>query len=150
MKTVFDEATRDELLERIGSITESNKSKWGKMNVYQMTKHNTIWNEWVLRKENMVYRQEWLGKIFGKLALKSNTKDDKPIGKNMPAGKAFVVTELAGDLEAEKAIWIAQIKAFEHFSNEDFIHDFFGKMSVEQIGVFAYKHNDHHLRQFNA
>jgi hypothetical protein len=84
------------------------------------------------------------------MALKNNTKDDKPISKNMPAGKAFTVKEKEGDLKIQKAIWTNQIIGYENFSNDEFIHDFFGKMTKEQIGVFAYKHNDHHLRQFNV
>jgi hypothetical protein len=150
MKTIFDKATREELIQRINSLNEDKKPVWGKMNVYQMVKHCKIWNEWVLGKNDLVYKQEFLGKIFGKMALKSNTKDDKPIGKNMPAGKAFTVKEVVVDLTVEKSIWIILIKSYEKFSNDNFIHDFFGKMTIEQIGIFAFKHNDHHLRQFNV
>ena len=150
MKTIFDKTTRDELVQRINALNENNKPVWGKMNIYQMTKHCTIWNEWVLGKEDFVYKQDFIGKIFGKMALRSNTKNDKPIGRNMPAGKAFTVKETEGDLESQKLIWIGQIKSYEHFSNDNFIHDFFGKMTREQIGIFAFKHNDHHLRQFNV
>jgi hypothetical protein len=150
MKSIFDKSTRDELTNRISSINEHSNSLWGEMNIYQMTKHCTIWNDWVLGKANFVYKQEFLGKIFGKMALRSNTKDDKPIGKNMPAGKAFTVKEKEGDLKTQKSIWTNQITAYEEFSNDNFIHDFFGKMTKEQIGIFAYKHNDHHLRQFNV
>lgn len=120
------------------------------MNVYQMTKHCTIWDEWVLGKNSPVYKQEFLGKLFGKMALKSNTKDGKPLGKNMPAGKAFTVKDKDENLEVQKKHWMDLIAEYEHFSNEDFIHDFFGKMTKEQIGIFAYKHTDHHLRQFNS
>ena len=150
MKTIFDTVTRDELVERINSLNENSKAEWGKMNVYQMTKHCTIWNEWVLGKKSFVYKQVFLGKIFGKMALKSNTKDDKPIGKNMPAGKTFTVNGKEGDLKTQKSIWTEQILSYNNFSNDNFIHDFFGKMTKEQIGIFAYKHNDHHLRQFNV
>ena len=150
MNTIFDKSIRDELINRVNSINKNSKALWGKMNIYQMTRHCTIWNEWVLGKHSSVYKQEFLGKIFGKMALKSNTKDDKPIGKNMPAGKAFIIKEKDGDLETHKTLWTNQITAYEQFSNDDFIHDFFGKMTIEQIGIFVYKHNDHHLRQFNA
>lgn len=150
MKTVFDLPTREELIQRISLLKQDSKPIWGKMNVYQMTKHCTIWNEWVLGQKDFNYKQDFIGKIFGKMALKSNTKDDKPIAKNMPAGKVFTVKEKDGDIETQKSIWIKQIDSYENFSNDKFIHDFFGKMTREQIGIFAYKHNDHHLRQFDV
>lgn len=150
MKTVFDKATRENLIQRINSLDKAKIAVWGKMNVYQMTKHCTIWNEWVLGQKDFNYKQDFIGKIFGKMALKSNTKDDKPIAKNMPAGKVFTVKEKDGDIETQKSIWIKQIDSYENFSNDKFIHDFFGKMTREQIGIFAYKHNDHHLRQFDV
>ncbi|NQX39627.1 Protein of unknown function [Pedobacter steynii] len=150
MKTIFDPAIREELTRRVDTLDENKKALWGKMNVFQMTRHCSIWNEWVLGKNRLVYKQEWLGKIFGKMALRSNTKDDKPLGKGMPAGKAFTVKQKEGDLNAQKKILLDLITDFENFSNDQFIHDFFGKMTREQIGIFAYKHSDHHLRQFNV
>lgn len=115
-----------------------------------MTKHNTIWIEWVLGRKDFVYKQDILGKLFGRMALLSNTKDDKPIGKNMQAGKSFTVKESTGNIQTEISTWIEQINNYENFSNANFVHDFFGKMTKEQIGIFAFKHNDHHLRQFNV
>lgn len=150
MKTIFDRATRDELITRVSALDEKSKPHWGKMNIYQMTRHCTVWDEWILGKNNPIYKQELLGRIFGKMALRSNTKDDRPLGKNMPAGKFAVKEKQEGDLKVRKAHWVNLIAAYEHYSNEDFIHDFFGKMTKEQIGVFAYKHTDHHLRQFGV
>ncbi|NLR65727.1 DinB family protein [Chitinophaga varians] len=149
MKTIFDHSTRTELINRIDTLNDRSKAQWGKMDVWQMTKHCTIWFEWIMGKNNPTYKQEWLGRIFGKMALKSNTKDDRPMQKNMPAGKQ-AVKEKGGDVEQQKKIWINLIAECEHYSNPAFIHDFFGKMTTEQIGVFAYKHADHHLRQFGV
>lgn len=150
MKTIFDKTTRDELIDRINTLTESNTAQWGKMSVYQMTKHCTIWDEWVLGKKNPTYKQEVLGLIFGKRALKSIVKSDKPLKKNIPTSSAFTVKENDGDVEKQKKIWMNLIVEYAQFSNPDFIHDFFGKMTKEEIGIFAYKHSDHHLRQFSA
>lgn len=149
MKTMFNAAVRAELVSRVNALGENSKPLWGKMNIYQMTKHCSVWNEWILGKNNPVYKQEFLGKIFGKMALKSNTKDDRPLGKNMPAGK-MTVKEKAGDVNAQKAIWAGLIADYGNYSNENFVHDFFGKMTKEQIGIFAYKHANHHLRQFGV
>jgi hypothetical protein len=150
MITIFDKSTRDELIDRINSLDKDSAPQWGKMNVYQMTKHCTIWDEWILGKNTPAYTQDFLGKIFGKWALKSNTKDDEPLSKKMPAGKAFTVKEKNGDVEKQKQIWMGLIADYEAYSNPDFVHDFFGKMTKEQIGILAYKHSDHHLRQFGV
>ncbi|WP_342085562.1 DUF1569 domain-containing protein [Dyadobacter sp. OTU695] len=150
MKTIFDEATREELIRRIQSLEKSHVAQWGKMNVYQMAKHCTIWDEWVLGVHKPKYKQEFLGLIFGKMALKTFVKDDRPIKKNVPTSREFIIKEQDGDLELQKKIWIGCIAAYRNFSNPGFIHDFFGKMTRDEIGIFAYKHSDHHLRQFGA
>ena len=150
MKTVFDETLRAELISRINLLDENSRAQWGKMNVYQMLKHCTLWEEWVLGKSNLKYKQSFIGLIFGKMALNSSVKDDKPMKRNIPAGREFIVREKDGNLELQKKKWIALINDYANFSNHDFIHDFFGKMTKDQIGIFAYKHTDHHLRQFNS
>ena len=148
MKTIFYAAVREELIQRIRMVNEDAKPEWGKMNLYQMVSHNTYWNGWVLGKDKHVYKQEFLGKIFGKFALNKMIKDEKPFDKNIPTSDQFKVNDLNGNLEAEKAKWALLVTQYEHFDNPNFIYDFFGKMTVAQIGILVYKHTDHHLRQF--
>jgi hypothetical protein len=149
MKTVFDENTRAELISRVNLLKENSVAAWGKMNVFQMLKHCTRWDEWVLGKNNPKYKQSFLGLIFGKIALQSSVRDDRPMKRNMPAGD-LIVKEKNGDVELQKKKWIECISEYGYFSNHGFIHDFFGKMTKEELGIFAYKHADHHLRQFNC
>jgi|SRR5690606_1435942 len=148
MKTIFDQSIRNQLIERIKQINENHQAAWGKMNVFQMLQHNTYWNAWILGKNKATYKQSLLGKIFGKMALNKMLKDEKPFDKNVPTSRQFKAKKLSGDLTSEKAKWIYLIQEYENFSNPGFIHDFFGKMNKEQIGRLAYKHTDHHLRQF--
>lgn len=147
MKTIFDKTTRDELIGRVNTLTEDSRALWGKMNIYQMLKHCTLWDEWVSGGQK--YKQIFLGRLFGRMALKNILKDEKPLRRNTPTIPAFIVTE-NGDVPSEKAKWIALIEGYEHFSNPGFVHAFFGKMTKEQIGYMVYKHIDHHLRQFNG
>jgi Protein of unknown function (DUF1569) len=149
MKTIFEKTTREELISRISSLSENSNSQWGKMNVYQMLKHCTTWEEWILGKNNPSYKQAFIGRIFGKMALKDMVKNENPLRRNVPTTAQFKVKEKAGDIEIEKKKWISLIEEYENYSNPDFIHDFFGKMTREQISILAYKHTDHHLRQFN-
>lgn len=86
MKSVFDKITRDELITRINSLDENSTAQWGKMNVSQMLKHCTQWDEMALSKKQ--YKQSLLGKLFGKMALKDMMKD-KPMKKNLPTVPSF-------------------------------------------------------------
>ena len=147
MQTIFDKTNRDELIKRINALNENSKAQWGKMNICQMLKHCIIWEEMALGRKK--YKQSFLGRLFGKMALKDFIKDEIPFKKKVPTVPAFKIKELTGDVKLEKKKWINLIDEYAHFSNVDFVHPFFGKMNKEQIGYLAYKHIDHHLRQFN-
>ena len=150
MRTIFDRSTRDELIARINTLNEHSKGQWGKMNVYQMLKHCTLWEERISGKTN--YKRNFFGRLFGKMALKSFLKDDSPLGRNTPTIPDLRISKLGenGNVSSEKAKWIALIEGHADFWNPGFVHSFFGKMTKEQIGYLAYKHADHHLRQFNS
>lgn len=150
MKTIFDHSTRHELIDRITSLKNDSDRKWGKMNVFEMVMHNTYWNGWVLGIGNHTYNQVFIGKVFGKAALRKMTRNEEPFDKNIPTSSQFKVREMNGDLQAEKLKWISLVKAFENYENPAFVHDFFGKMSQDQIGILVFKHTDHHLRQFGV
>ena len=147
MKSIFDLATNEELIGRIGNLSENSIRQWGKMTVYQMLKHCTLWEEMISGK--VKYKRAFIGRVFGKMVLKSVVKDDTPIKRNTPTIADFIIKG-DGDVASEKAKWIAQIRDHANFSNHDFVHPFFGKMTKEQIGYMAYKHADHHLRQFSS
>ncbi len=144
MKSVFDKTSRDELINRINSLDENSTAQWGKMNVSQMLKHCTQWDEMAMGKKK--YKQSLIGKLFGKMALKNMLKDE-PIKQNLPTVPAFKIRENVNFAE-EKEKWINLLNEYEHFSNDGFIHPFFGAMSKEHTGYIVYKHIDHHLRQF--
>ena len=144
MKSIFDNKTRDELITRINSLDENSTAQWGKMNVYEMVKHCTIWEEMLLNKK--LYRQSFIGRLFGKMALKDMLLD-KPVKQNIPTVPSFKVSG-NGDVAAAKAEWINLIGEHAERESSGFVHPFFGKLTADQAGRMAYKHIDHHLRQF--
>jgi hypothetical protein len=146
MKTIFDKATRDELIGRINTLDEGSTPQWGKMNVYQMVKHCILADEMYLGRK--AYNRAFIGRLFGKIALKALTKDESPMRKNAPTSADFKVMESQGDVIVERNKWITLLEQYANFANADFEHWFFGKMTKEQVGILAYKHTDHHLRQF--
>jgi hypothetical protein len=146
MKSVFAKESRDELINRINLLNENSTAQWGKMNVSQMIKHCTQWDEMALGKR--IYKQSFIGKLFGKMALKDMMKDE-PIKRNLPTVPSFKIKE-NGNVEEEKSKLINSINEYASFSNENFIHPFFGRMTKENTGIMIYKHVDHHLKQFNC
>jgi hypothetical protein len=146
MKSVFDKPSREELIGRINSLNENSQPQWGKMNVYQMIKHCTKWEEMLLGKKE--YKQSFIGRVFGKMALKDMMKD-QPIKRNLPTVPSFKMTD-NGNVAAAKAEWIKLISEHDQNKITEFVHPFFGRLNAEQAGIIAYKHIDHHLRQFNS
>src|SRR5690242_3049828 len=102
MKTIFDPATRNELIARISSLNENSTAQWGKMNVYQMVKHCVLWEEMALGKKK--YKRQFVGYIFGKMVLRNLTKDEKPLARNTPTLPEFKVKE-NGNVLDQKAKW---------------------------------------------
>jgi hypothetical protein len=148
MRSVFDKTTRDELINRINSLNENCTAQWGKMNVSQMTRHCTIWEESILGKRT--FKRVFIGRLFGKLALRTVLRNEAPLAKNTPTLPQLKIKDTNIDMASEKRKWVELIEQYEHFSNYGFVHSFFGKMTKEQIGYLSYKHTDHHLRQFNC
>ena len=136
----------NELMNRINSLNENSTAQWGKMNVSQMLKHCTQWDEMALGKTK--YKQSFLGKLFGKMALKDMMKDE-PAKKNLPTVPSFKITENVNFAE-EKKKWLGLLEEYAHYSSDGFVHPFFGPLTKEQTGRMLYKHIDHHLRQFNS
>lgn len=147
MKSILDQPAREELITRINLLDENSKAQWGKMNVYQMLKHCVLCEELYLGKTK--HKRAFMGRIFGKTGLKNILREDRPFPRSAPTSDAFKVKEESGDVESEKKRWIALIEEYGNYSN-DFVHWFFGPMDKDQVGQFVYKHNDHHLKQFNV
>jgi hypothetical protein len=150
MKTLFEPATRDELIKRINAIQPGGVAQWGKMNVYQMLSHCILWDEMIL--QNKKFKRPFIGLLLGKMMLRNELKDDRPMRKNNPTIPELIIKESDGDFEYSKIKWVSLINDYSRYAFPDFsfTHPFFGKMTKEQIGYHAYKHTDHHLRQFNC
>jgi hypothetical protein len=147
MKTTLDKTTREELISRISSLNDNSVAQWGEMNIYQMLKHCCLCEELYLGKRN--YKRVFLGRLFGKKALKNLLKEETTFPRNVKTSTHFVATG-DGNVTEEKNKLIELINEYANYQHPYIAHWFFGKMTKEQIGLFSYKHMDHHLRQFSA
>jgi hypothetical protein len=147
MKSMFDVAAREELISRMGRLWESDKASWGKMNASQMVRHCVLWQEWVLHNKRL--RRVFLGRLIGGAMLKKEMASEV-MRKNNPSSVELIVKDTDIDMEQERRALIGLVRDYGTYVYPagGFVHPFFGIMTREQIGQFAYKHLDHHLRQF--
>jgi len=147
---VFNRSEIDSFKKRIAQLSSKSEPQWGKMTVYQMLKHCTE-NEKMLLTEK-TFKRLFIGKLFGKLALKGNIKNNDPLKRNSPTHPDLVIKG-SGDVEAEKKVWLDLLDKYPTKTSSTyghFVHPFFGKMDKRQVSIFAHKHIDHHLRQFGV
>lgn len=149
MKSIFDQVARDEVITRINALNTNNKAQWGTMTVGQMVRHCTVCEDYYFGKIKV--SRSWLGMLVGRSAINSILRDDNTsIGRNAPTAKQFKVNEEVSNLQDEKEKWKSAVNRYATFSDNYFIHWFFGKVTKEELGQFIYKHCDHHLKQFNS
>ncbi len=150
MKTIFDDGAVAALSNRINNIQYATPAQWGKMDVGQMMRHCAENDRMLLRQKT--FKRLLIGRLIGRAVLKSSIADDAPLKKNSPTHPDLKI-KLAIDPAKEKETWLsllAQYSEMDESAFDNFTHPFFGPMSREEVGIFAYKHIDHHLRQFKA
>jgi hypothetical protein len=151
MNSLFNQPDVTELLERIENLKPGQQRQWGKMNVAQMLAHCNVSMETAMGKSFM--KPLFIGRLIGTL-LKRRALSDKPFGKNSPTDKTYVFTGQDDlNFEGEKIKLQQSVSQFfKGGSSECTVHPhpFFGKLTSDEWGIFAWKHLDHHLRQFGV
>jgi hypothetical protein len=150
MKNIFNEADRNEILQRIEKLTPTTQALWGKMNVAQMLAHCANGAK-MPTGEIKTTRAPFPFNILGKL-LKSKILAEGPLRRNSPTAQELKIVD-PKDFDKEKANFIAAVKKLGQLGEQgikDEIHPFFGKMTAKEWGRVNYKHADHHLSQFGA
>ena len=148
MKSIFEISTQEELFNRINAITQQHQAQWGKMNVNQMVKHCALCDEMYLGKIKI--KRVFLGRLIGPIFLRKFLKEGKVFDRNSPTSSSIKASVEREDLEKDKTYWRNLINEYNRFNNPGFVHPFFGPMTKDEIGILAYKHADHHLRQFGV
>jgi Protein of unknown function (DUF1569) len=149
MKNLFEPATVTEITDRMAHLRAGSERNWGKMNVAQMLAHCSAWMEMALGLTSP--RRSLIGRIFGTIA-KSTILNEEPIRRNMPTDKSLIVrNERDFETERERLLeWTSRFAAGGPEKCTNHPHCFFGKMTPKEWATLAYKHMDHHLRQFGV
>lgn len=147
MKTIFDTATHEELIERISRLGPDTERQWGKMSPSQMMEHTSRALEMATGRKPM--KQMFLGKLIA-WAVKPGFVGERPMPRNAPTGPTLIIKddpEFESTRERLKEL-IAEFHGLGEAGTDGNIHGFFGRLTGKQWGETQYKHVDHHLRQF--
>jgi hypothetical protein len=150
MKTIFDKEAYNEILDRLSNLTADNQAKWGKMNVIQMLEHCQKPIKLAFGEES-VTKPGFIMKLMIKF-LKPTLYNDKPWKKGLPTAKEFIIKDVK-DFKATKTDLehlISRIHKSEEYFKPSKPHPIFGEMEYWMWGQSAYKHLDHHLKQFGV
>jgi len=149
MKSLFNDADRSSIVQRLNALQADSPRQWGKMNPAQMVTHCARALETGAGERPM--KQKLIGKILMPFFRKS-ILGEKPFSRNGPTDPSFIVAD-ERDFSAERQKLIDLIGRFVArgpAAAATQTHAFFGAMTGEEWGETMYKHIDHHLQQFGV
>jgi hypothetical protein len=144
-KSLSNTHARQELLDRLERLTPEATPRWGTMTAPQMLAHLA---DWMLMAKGEL-----------KVALRNRPQRYPPLKQLLiywlPFPKGIQTSpELIGrtplEWASERAAVRRHVQSFENLNQKATWpeHPVFGKMTPKEWSVFAYRHMDHHLRQF--
>ncbi|MBX9784524.1 MAG: DUF1569 domain-containing protein [Chitinophagaceae bacterium] len=148
VKSLFDKAAYEGILQRLNHLSADSARQWGKMTAAQMLTHcKEAFKVPLTSKPLKKHPLSIIGWMFKKVLY-----SDNPYKQSLPTAPNFIVKD-ERDFEKEKAEMLSIVKAFHEKGAAgigDKVHPMFGKLTADQWGRSMWKHLDHHLRQFGV
>lgn len=149
MKSIFNKQDYKALVARVNKLTPESNRQWGTMDVAQMLKH--CYEVQLVMNGQKPFKANFFAKLF-KGVIRKGVFNKRAYNKNLLTAPQYKVTT-DEEFEANKKLFLESLK-FMHTMSEDqansLEHSLFGKMTKQEAGWGAYKHHDHHLRQFGV
>ena len=147
MKSLFEETTYTEIMNRLSQLQAKTPKQWGKMDATSMVKHcNLVLSASIGAPPR---KRALMSYLFRKVAKKQYVYTSV-YKKNGYTSPAFIVASHA-DIEQERAALIQSIDQFRKAGEKEYenrLHAFFGRLTAQEWGMLQYNHLNHHLTQF--
>ena len=151
MKSVFQPADKNNLIQRINKLSEESTPSWGKLSVGQMCEHCAR----VLEINAGLVEEKkpgFLVKLFAPMVRKM-ILGEKPYPKNSPTAPQLKVRKPV-DFETGKERLLTNLNYFTNPENKEQIVNhpskLYGKLTEAEKGWSQYKHINYHLNQFGV
>jgi hypothetical protein len=147
MKSVWNPAVQAELVSRAATLRPDSAARWGRLTCPRMLVHVTDALAMYMGTIRVGVKRTPL--LYS--PLKQAVIYALPMPRNVPTARELLSREPAS-WEEEQERFGTTLKAFcsQHARTDWPLHPLFGRLSPRAVGVLAYKHTDHHLRQFGA
>ncbi len=148
MASIFDRGERDALKKRVMKLRPDATRKWGKMDAAGMQAHLVAGMKMGLGTLKVTPKKSPMANWFGRWLV---IHSPLPWPKGVPT-----VDELKDlsslDFDAEQTELLKLIDAVSARGHSDGWppHPMLGELSTKDWGVLAWRHLDHHLRQFGV
>jgi len=148
-RNLYDTETHREILARIAKLGPDTRPSWGVMTPGQMCAHCAEVLE--VSEGKALVGTPWFVRAFRGL-IKRLVLSDRPYPRGSRTHPQYVAP--AGvEFEPQRDRLVVAVNAMFVAGREGAgrsVHPLFGRMSAEEKGWAAYKHLDHHLRQFGV
>jgi hypothetical protein len=147
MKSVFDPDTRSLLLARVERVTADSRPQWGKMNAEQMLTH--LVKSLQMATGEVVAKTVWTPVRY--TPLRQLIVYLLPWPKNVATARELLPSNPVALEEGRRAlVRVIEDIAARSSQREWPEHPAFGPVGRRGWGVVAWRHVDHHLRQFGV
>ena len=148
MGSILNESDRAAIVSRLHSLSASSTAQWGKMSVVGMLRHLGLSAQMGLGQIPVASANKRPFQVF---PLKHLILYVFPFPKGAPTAPELKPGEVAS-FEEERASVLDLLDRIGAGPREGAgpAHPLFGPLSWQEWGVVAYKHTDHHLKQFGA
>jgi hypothetical protein len=147
MKSAFNPGDRRDLVERLMRLRPDARAVWGRMTAPQMVTHLAdslymAFGELPVTPKRLPIRYPPLKQLLVYFI---------PIPKGVPTAPELIA-RTPGDWQAGVTELRTLLERFATRTAKDAWpdHPAFGRLTPKQWGVLAYRHTDHHLRQFGV
>ena len=148
-KNLLIKEAAEQIINRAKELQPGSKAVWGKMNATEMLLHCNRCNEQIFEGgqfEKGTTVKQYLLRILALYIAPRFKKGLHGDPRNETKGKIAV-----SQFEKERERFIALVGRFpDHKKPMVLPHVAFGTISTREWGIAAYKHMDHHLRQFGV
>ncbi|HWW60677.1 MAG TPA: DUF1569 domain-containing protein [Thermoanaerobaculia bacterium] len=149
MKNLWQPSVRDEMLARMARLTPEARPRWGRMSCGEMLAHvlegMRMGSGELPARERKTFMRRWpLNELLVQFV---------PFPRGAKAPREIVTSGRTVDWNGTVDALRDSVVAFETRNAKTFawpVHPVFGRLSGSSWGRLAYKHMDHHLRQFGV